>query len=282
MSLASPLAAQEPFRARTEVVAVDVLVRLANAPVTNLTAGDFELRDNGVVQQVDVISADRVPVDLTLVLDMSFSARFLVDRFKDDVRQIAELLRRDDRVRLLAFGSTTVEVFGFQPGNAPLSFERLQPLGVTALDDALILALAWVPEPRRRHLVAVFTDGLDNQSLIERRDLLVAATRAPALLYAAMPRPIAGTNAKASGSYLSEGGDTLRTAAESTGGGLIISERSSRVLDGFKTVFETFRSGYVLHYTPRGVERSGWHELSVTVKRAGKYEVHARKGYSGG
>jgi hypothetical protein len=81
---------------------------------------------------------------------------------------------------------------------------------------------------------------------------------------------------------LRQGHDTLVSVAEATGGSVIISEKSSRILDGFKLVFETFRSGYVLHFTPRGVGREGWHDLTVTVTAPGKFDVHARKGYAGG
>src|SRR6185295_16766539 len=110
-----------------------------NLPVTGLTAGDFELRDNGVVQQIAAVRADSVPVDLTLVLDVSSSAKGLIDDFKEDVQRIAQLLRSEDRVRLLALGGTTVQVFGFQPGDANLPLDRLgRGMGETALDDALL------------------------------------------------------------------------------------------------------------------------------------------------
>ena len=48
-------ASQEPmFRARVDGVRVDALVTSDGRPVTGLTAADFELRDNGVVQQITV------------------------------------------------------------------------------------------------------------------------------------------------------------------------------------------------------------------------------------
>lgn len=284
---AAPPTSQTPFRARTEVVTVDVLVKVKNAPVTGLTAQDFDLRDNGVVQQIDAVSADAVPVDLTLVLDVSGSTIGLIDGFKDDIRQIARLLRPHDQVRLLAFAGTTVQVFGFQPGSASLPMDRLQSgSGGTALDDALVIALAWVPEVRRRHLVAVFTDGGEYSSLVDRRDLVTAAARAPGLLHIVLPRPLLSVSPRGPGVVIltpvSHGQDTLEAAAEATGGALVISDKSSKILDGFKIVFETFRSGYVLQYTPRDVKSPGWHDIAVTVKSPGKFDVHARKGYVGG
>jgi VWFA-related protein len=284
---AAPLAAQTPFRARTEIVSVDVLVRAGNLPVTGLTAADFDLRDNGVVQQVDVERADAVPVDLTLVLDVSGSATSLIEDFKNEIRLISRLLRPHDQVRLLAFAGTTVQVFGFQPGDAELPLAKLETgSGGTALDDALTLALAWIPEPKRRHLVAAFTDGAENASLVDRPALVATATRAPGLLHIVLPRPVSRAYSPSDGvvylNRLTQGHNTLVAAAEATGGSLIISEKSAKILDGFKLVFETFRSGYVLRFTPRGVARDGWHDLAVTMKAPGKFDVRARKGYAGG
>lgn len=281
------LGSQAPFRARTEIVTVDVLVKSRNLPVTGLTASDFELRDNGIVQQIDAVAAEAVPVDLTLVLDVSGSTWSLVDGFKADIRQIARLLRPQDQVRLLAFAGTTVQVFGFQPGDVELPLDRLDGgTGGTALDDALTLALAWVPEPKRRHLVAAFTDGGENASLVDRPALIAAATRAPALLHVVLPRPVSGAYSSSAGVLhlmpVTQGHNSLLAVAEATGGSLIVSEKSSRILDGFKLVFETFRSGYVLLFTPRGVGREGWHDLTVTVTTPGTFDVHARKGYAGG
>jgi hypothetical protein len=38
---------------------------------------------------------------------------------------------------------------------------------------------------------------------------------------------------------------------------------------------------FVVDYNESAVAAAGWHELTVRVKRAGKYEVLARKGYWG-
>ena len=227
------LGSQTSFRARTEVVTVDVLVKAGNVPVTGLTASDFELRDNGVVQQIDAVSADAVPVDLTLVLDVSGSTRSLIESFKADVRQIARLLRPQDQVRLLAFAGTTVQVFSFQPGDADLPLENLEAGGgLTALDDALTLALAWVPEPRRRHLVAAFTDGGENASLVNRAALVAAATRAPGLLHVVLPRPMSAAYSPSAGvvylDFRTEKQDTLLAAAEATGGSLMPGSSGAR------------------------------------------------------
>jgi hypothetical protein len=61
------------FRARVEAVYVDVFVTRSGQPVPGLRASDFELRDNGVTQQVDLLSAEALPVLAVLVFDTSSS-----------------------------------------------------------------------------------------------------------------------------------------------------------------------------------------------------------------
>jgi hypothetical protein len=63
LASAAVLAEQARFVSGTLGVHVDVLVTKGNVYVAGLTAADFELRDNGVLQSVDVIDPSDVPVN---------------------------------------------------------------------------------------------------------------------------------------------------------------------------------------------------------------------------
>jgi hypothetical protein len=67
------MGAQEPpvFGAAVGLVEVDVFVASRDAPVMDLTAEDFEVRDNGVRQEARLVSLDTVGVTATLVIDTS-------------------------------------------------------------------------------------------------------------------------------------------------------------------------------------------------------------------
>jgi hypothetical protein len=47
----------------------------------------------------------------------------------------------------------------------------------------------------------------------------------------------------------------------------------------FRRAVDQFRSSYVLHFTPTGVERAGFHTLEVTIKGRPRLTVTARRGY---
>ncbi len=55
------------------VCAIDVLVTENGRPVTALSAADFEVRDNGVPQTIDLVSLSDVGVSVVLALDLSAS-----------------------------------------------------------------------------------------------------------------------------------------------------------------------------------------------------------------
>ena len=52
---------------------VDVAVTDGRNPVAGLNAPDFELRDNGVLQTIDVVETGTVPINAVLALDTSAS-----------------------------------------------------------------------------------------------------------------------------------------------------------------------------------------------------------------
>jgi hypothetical protein len=67
-------AAQAPtFSTRLDVVRVDVLVTDRNRVVRGLGPADFEIRDNDVLQQVDLVSFEALPLNVILALDASAS-----------------------------------------------------------------------------------------------------------------------------------------------------------------------------------------------------------------
>ena len=74
VSLACAGSADAVFRAGTSAVMVDVSVKTRSGRVvTGLTATDFVIQDNGVRQDVSAVSYGKVPIDVTVGLDVSTS-----------------------------------------------------------------------------------------------------------------------------------------------------------------------------------------------------------------
>ncbi|MEZ5315910.1 MAG: hypothetical protein R2752_00765 [Vicinamibacterales bacterium] len=75
--------------------------------------------------------------------------------------------------------------------------------------------------------------------------------------------------------------DAVKEATELTGGGLyppgIFVNRNASVI--FDKVYADFRRNVVLRYRPEGVERVGWHDVTVTVPDHRGLDVRPRRGY---
>jgi VWFA-related protein len=306
LALAAPSAQQPVFKSGVDVVLVDVSVVRGRNPVTGLTARDFILRDNGVVQQVDDVSIGTVPLDVSLLVAVGGSTARDLEAFRSSIDRMRALLRPDDRVRVIGFGTIVRTIVPMQPADAPLPLDALQVTRsslMTPLFDALFYALAWPAPPDRRHLAVVFSDGFDTWSILGADRIGPIADRADGVLHvviSATPSHLVPENPTVE--IRTPSGNTIRSrestarlqaqndrwrasqgavfdAAHRTGGAI---HRLSDRVAAFEQILETFRSSYVLRYTPRGVDREGWHALDVSIARPGTFTVRARRGYQAG
>jgi VWFA-related protein len=265
-------AAQSPpvFRADVELVRVEVLVTRGGEPVRGLTAADFELRDNGRVQDLELVLEEVTAVDAVLVLDTS---RSMIGPKLRAVQEAASAfldgLREGERAAVISFEQNLrlLEPLTAELGRARLALLKAEPMGSTALVDAVYAALRAIEPGPRRAAVVVFSDGIDNRSWLSADEGIEAARRTGALVYGVAVRT---RNDKTQ--------PFLRDVTRATGGRLFEAAKVDDLRARFLDVLADIRNRYVLRYVPRGGEAPGWHELAVKVKRGGG-DVLARPGY---
>lgn len=306
------------FRATTEVVTVDVFVQVGRQPVAGLTAADFVVRDNGVVQQIELLQAQgggdrpgdvrapRLPLDVTMLLDVSGSVEgTLLTRLETAVQETAAALDPDDRIRLIQLSDQLTQVFEFRNAGEALSAGGHRGYGATSLYDGMIAAMIKPRSAERRHLIIAFTDGRDTMSFFDGAAAEKMAQRADAVVHVAVgvggpvapargrgtPSPVLGMPVYGRGSAVPvalagilRGRAALQAIVEATGGRILAVDLNRSIGEAFRALIDEFRTGYVLAYSPKGVRRGGWHEITVEVRKAvpGKVEIRARKGYAGG
>lgn len=309
----------QTFRTGAEAVIVDVSVRERGRPVTGLRAEDFVLTDNGVRQRIESVEATAVPIDVTLVVDVSGSFRVwtprmarpkLVEQVQAELTAVSGMLRPDDRVRLLAIDRYVEQVFPMQPVSSLRPVGQIQTGGMAAVFETLAAAPLQPVGPSRRHVVVARTKGLDTISSVDARAVAAIAERSDALFHVVIMETALDTDAAfsfvqcqmmdvcwptarfwtpfarplvgaAPRHVLTPDGQALATAAESTGGAVHqASGLTEPTLTGtLRKAFEDFRSSYVLRYMPQGVPQRGWHPIDVEVPASKGATVLARKGY---
>ena len=272
----------QAFRSTADVVTVEVSVRRDKRAVVGLAPADFEVLDNGVAQQIDTLSYERLPIDVTIALDVSASVTGAVlDQLRRSVRQLQSDLGPRDRLKLVAFNMRVLRLLDFRaPGAAnDAAFASLPAAGSSAIFDTLAVALSGAPSSGRRHLIIVFTDGKDSASISAPDVLFDVARRSTPTVAVVLASTIPDQPASTFGpSPFVTIRDLYDRLARETGG-VVVSTRSDEDLGGtFRSVLSEFRASYVLYFAPRGVETGGVHALDVKVRQRG-VEVRSRRSY---
>jgi von Willebrand factor type A domain len=217
-------------------------------PIRGLGAADFDLSDNGVPQQVELVSFDEVPLNVILALDMSDSVAG---------ERLAQL--RGAGVELLA-------ALKKEDQSAMVAFSHAVQLGAKLTHDAAAVREA-LEETRGTGMI-VFSDGVDTSSWLRADAVLDAAKRADVVVYAV--------------SVVSRlKPEFLRELTAVTGGRLYETEKTANLAATFLGILDEFRHRDLLSDTPKGVPKDGWHTLDVHVKNR-RATLKARPGYLAG
>jgi VWFA-related protein len=281
---------QPTFRTSGEGVRVDVLVTDGERPVAGLAAKDFELIDSGVKQEITVASLAETPLDVLLVLDTSTSVG--TEGLAHLVRAadaLFERLKPKDRAGLVAFSQDVLMRAALTPQHLRVRgmLRTLKVHGMTAIIDATYAATQ-LADPDRPTLMLVFSDGLDTASWLRRPDVLDTARRSGVVPYAVVTgEGIAAYIPRAGRRFVEQRVERLDDDAAGflgelvrNGGGVVLNAEQTRDLEKrFGEALDSFRQRYVLTYSPTGVERTGWHPITIRIKGHGGYRVRARSGY---
>ncbi|HEX6162136.1 MAG TPA: VWA domain-containing protein [Vicinamibacterales bacterium] len=262
--------AQPTFSSRVEGVRVDVLVTdSSRKPLRGLTPADFVIRDNGIPQQVDVVSFGEIALNVGLAFDMSESvAGARLRQLQSASKALTTELQAVDQSSLITFDHEVSL-------RCPMSRDRscveraladVEPRGLTALIDGTFAGMLTGESDVGRSLLMVFSDGFDTASFLNVDRVLEIGRRSDVVVY-----PIASRDARP---------DFLEELASLTGGQLHEVGRDEELSKTFRAILDEFRHRYLLTYTPTNVAKGGWHKLDVRVNRPGA-RVKARPGYQG-
>ena len=265
-------APQSPaFSSKVEAVRVDVLVTDNGQPIRGLGPADFEVLDNGVPQDVTLVSFDEVPLNVILALDMSDSvAGERLQQLRGAGSGLLAALKKNDQAALVAFshavqlGATlTTDVESVQAALA-----AAVSTGQTSLVDGTYAGIMVGESDAGRGLLIVFSDGVDTSSWLHADAVLDTAKRADVVVY--------GVSVV---SRLKP--EFLREITSLTGGRMFEIEKTANLAATFLGILDEFRHRYLVSYTPKGVAKDGWHKLDVRLKNR-RATIKARPGYLAG
>ncbi len=266
---------------RVTVDAVNVLVSVFDKTtgefIKGLSAGDFEILDEGVRQEITNFSQQTdLPLTIALCMDTSSSVKVKLNFEKEAATDfIFSVMRPTDLALLLEFdtGVTLLHDFTNNPNDLVREIDRLRAGGGTSLYDAIyLIAEQKMIEVEGRKTVVILSDGADLSSTHSFEGALRMAYKAEAAIFA-----ISTTRFGADIDH--EGDNALKQLAEATGGQVYFPYSVSQLSKAFTAINDTLRNQYNITYRPNNPRRNGeFRKIRVRVKGIDA-QVNYRKGY---
>ncbi len=265
------------FLSGIDVEAVELPVTVVDRrgrPVEGLTQADFEVLEDGVVQEISHFSLQRdLPVRLGLVLDTSGSMEKVMPELQRVVLSfLRNLLRPRDRAFVLAFSDRPTLVEGFTADFQALerALIGLRADRQTALYDALVYGLFQFSGVRGRKAMIVVSDGKDNASRMDFDRAMDYAARAGATVYT-IGIDLSITDVKTR--------SQLSRLAQATGGQAFFLPREADLSGVTTQIDRELRTQYLIAYTSNSqAPRDQFRRVTVRVRRP-DLEVRTVAGY---
>lgn len=285
-----PLSDTNGSKDRTLRQEVDLV--LANASVidsygrvvTGLDAGDFQIFEDGVEQEISHFSTEDVPVSIGIILDMSGSMKDKFEKSRLATLQFLKTANPQDQFFLVSFNDRARLVTPFtdraEDLQEPLMF--MSAKGMTALFDGIYLGLTQMKDARnRKRALLIISDGGDNHSRYNERDIRRFLKEADVQVYAIgiyEPYGSCPTPEECWGPSL------LTELSEMSGGRTFRVDNLNELPDVATKISLELRNQYVIGFKPLKHAQDGkWHKIKIKLhppRGLPPLTVYTRSGYT--
>lgn len=272
--------AQPTFRSAVDLVTIQVTVTTKDQTrrVGELRPEDFHIYEDGVLQDIAVVSREPRPLSICILLDSSPS---MAPRQAIAIRAIDTLLKelsKDDEVAMLMFASKVWVALPWTSAPAARSFSwygwRLS-LG-TALIDAMKEALGFVQKANNSvPVVLIVSDGADTLSRTPLAKLVATRRQSETLVYAIYTE---GRPSKSATPLNRAFMDFLPELVGDSGGTVFRSRDTDMAEANALALVEELRSQYTIGYAPKKAMDGNYRQLKVQ-SRSPALAVRHREGY---
>jgi Ca-activated chloride channel homolog len=279
------------------VIHVDVNLVLVDATVKtkagqimgDLKKEDFELREDGSQQKIEIFSRDELPLNVALVLDLSDSIGPFLGPLREASQTALAALKPDDEVALITF-STEAEMrvpFTKDKNKIADQISSFQVGGATNINDGIFLAAQYLlrTPPKGRRVIILISDDVGTDAGGQgTHDIVTEAIAADAVLY---NLKIPGYNPPATlfAASMIPGLVNIRKVMDQTGGEMFDVQDVAHLDDVFEALIHRIKTRYTLgYYTTATAAEGKPHKLDVRLassfgKKGHDYVVLARNAY---
>jgi Ca-activated chloride channel family protein len=244
--------------------------------VTDLEQQDFQVYEDGVLQEVTFFNKTNLPVALGLLLDTSASMETKLPLAQEAAIGFAKKLRPQDLAEVIDFDSRVLilQTFTSKASDLEQAIRKTSAGGSTSMYNAIYIALkdlkkivaSNVDEIRRQSII-VLSDGEDTSSLLPFEEVLDLAKRSETAIYAIGLR--SNELGASSNKGFKEAEFVLRQLSQETGGRVFFPTAASELAGIYGQISDELSSQYTVGYTSRNAKRDGaWRRVVVRVNRS--------------
>jgi Ca-activated chloride channel family protein len=278
------------IRVDVNLVLVDATVKTkAGQIMADLKKDDFELREDGVAQKIDLFSRDELPLNVALVLDLSDSIGPFLGPLRNAASTALAALKPEDEVALFTF-STEAELrvpFTNDKTKIAEQINAFRVGGATNINDGIFVAAKYLlnTPPKGRRVIILISDDVGTDAGGQgTRDIVTEAIASDAVLY---NLKIPGYNPPGTlfASSMIPGLVNIRKVVDQTGGEIFDVQDVAHLDAAFRALIARIKTRYTLgYYTKANGALGKPHKLDVRLapsfgKKGHDYVILAKSGY---
>ena len=281
---------QGTIRVDVNLVLVDATAKTKDGKImADLKKDDFEVREDGVLQKLDVFSRDELQLNVALVLDLSDSIEPFLAPLRDAATVALGALKPGDQVALFTFATEAQLRLPFTTDKSKIAeqINTFDARGATNINDGIFVAADYLlksPPTGRRVIILISDDVGTDAGGQGTRDIVTEAIAADSVLY---NLKIPGYNPPATmlHSAMTPGLVNIRKVMDATGGEQFDVQDVAHLGDVFSALIQRIKTRYTLgYYTMANGAEGKPHKLDVRLatsfgKKGKDYTILAKNGY---
>jgi VWFA-related protein len=281
---------QPTLRVAVNLVMVDATVKTkAGQILGDLKKEDFELREDGAAQKVDIFSRDELPLSVALVLDLSDSIEPFLGPLRDAANTALAALKPDDEVALFTFSTEAQLRVPFTKDKSEIAKEisGFKVGGATNINDGIFVAAKYLlgAPPKGRRVIILISDDVATYSGGEgTHDIITELIASDAVLY---NLKIPGYNPPGTMLHaaMEKGLVNLRAVMDQTGGEVFNVQDVAHLDTVFGALIDRIKTRYTLGYYTKATAAEGKaHKLDLRLassfgKKGKDYVVLCKNGF---
>ena len=273
-----------PFRISVSlnlVVLPTTVLNKKGGYATDLRQENFDVFEDNVRQTVRLFRTDDIPVTAGLVIDHSGSMQRKMPDVLVAANEFVRLSNPEDQMFVVNFnervslGLPPAMTFTDQATTLEEAIQRAPTTGETALYDAVDVAMEKLKSgDREKKVLVVISDGGDNASVIDLRQILKKAEQTNALIY---------TIGIFEPNDPDQNPAVLKRLAHESGGEAFFPSKLSEIPGICENIANEIRHQYTLGYVSTNSQPGGRRVIRVVAHAPGKdLTVRTRSGYTAG